>query len=108
MRLPLSKIAGFTSAPTPPATNVGTAPPRQAPLSAVRESDDPRGEVAQGYSIDSRTIGPGELFFAVKGERLDGHDYVNTALEKGAAAAVVGEGQLHRYPEKTRLLAVDD
>ena len=29
---------------------------------------------AQGYSIDSRTVAPGELFFAVRGERLDGHD----------------------------------
>ncbi|HZY61736.1 MAG TPA: UDP-N-acetylmuramoyl-tripeptide--D-alanyl-D-alanine ligase [Edaphobacter sp.] len=42
-----------------------------------------------GYSIDSRTIGAGELFFAVKGERLDGHDYVAAALAAGALAAVV-------------------
>ena len=44
---------------------------------------------AVGYSIDSRTIGAGELFFAVTGERLDGHDYVATALADGAVAAVV-------------------
>jgi UDP-N-acetylmuramoyl-tripeptide--D-alanyl-D-alanine ligase len=42
-----------------------------------------------GYSIDSRSIAAGELFFAVKGERLDGHDYVEAALANGAAAAVV-------------------
>ena len=42
---------------------------------------------ALGYSIDSRTIGAGELFFAVKGERLDGHDYVAAALADGAVAA---------------------
>ena len=42
--------------------------------------------VASGYSIDSRTIQPGELFFAVQGERLDGHDYVEAALSRGAAA----------------------
>ncbi|WP_263383934.1 UDP-N-acetylmuramoyl-tripeptide--D-alanyl-D-alanine ligase [Granulicella arctica] len=42
-----------------------------------------------GYSIDSRTIGAGELYFAVKGERLDGHDFVEAALANGAAAAVV-------------------
>ena len=42
-----------------------------------------------GYSIDSRSIAVGELFFAVKGERLDGHDYVEAALANGAAAAVV-------------------
>jgi UDP-N-acetylmuramoyl-tripeptide--D-alanyl-D-alanine ligase len=44
---------------------------------------------AQGYSIDSRTIGAGELFFAVKGERFDGHDFVEAALANGAVAAVV-------------------
>ena len=44
---------------------------------------------AQGYSIDSRTIGAGELFFAVKGERFDGHDFVEAAMANGAVAAVV-------------------
>ncbi len=43
----------------------------------------------RGYSIDSRTVEPGELFFAVKGERFDGHDFVEAALERGAVAAVV-------------------
>src|SRR6266567_3114671 len=46
---------------------------------------------ATGYSIDSRTIGPGDLFFAVKGEKMDGHDFVGQALEKGAVAAVVAQ-----------------
>ena len=45
--------------------------------------------LATGYSIDSRTIKSGDLFFAVKGERLDGHDYVDAALKSGAVAAVV-------------------
>lgn len=44
---------------------------------------------AVGYGIDSRTIGAGELFFAVRGERLDGHEYVQAALANGAVAAVV-------------------
>ncbi len=44
---------------------------------------------ALGYSIDSRTIAAGELFFAVQGEKLDGHDYVEEALANGAVAAVV-------------------
>jgi UDP-N-acetylmuramoyl-tripeptide--D-alanyl-D-alanine ligase len=86
MKLQLSKIAEFISA----------------------AGEFPREEVAQGYSIDSRTIGRGDLFFAVKGERLDGHDYVVAALEKGAAAAVVLKSELHRYSDKARLLAVDD
>jgi UDP-N-acetylmuramoyl-tripeptide--D-alanyl-D-alanine ligase len=86
MKLTLSKITEFISA----------------------TGEFPREEVAQGYSIDSRTIRTGDLFFAVKGERLDGHDYVTAALEKGAAAAVVRKDELLRYPDQARLLAVDD
>ena len=72
-----------------------------------------REGVAQGYSIDSRTIGAGELFFAVKGERMDGHDFVGAALERGAVAAVVrndhkNNDQWHRYSWTNRLLVVDD
>src|SRR5262249_14688751 len=40
-------------------------------------------------TLDSRQIEGGELFFALKGEHVDGHDYVGSALERGAAAAVV-------------------
>jgi len=68
----------------------------------------PRETIAQGYSIDTRSIRPGEIFFAVKGERLDGHDYVGAALEKGASAAVVQNSQLHRYAGESRLIAVND
>jgi UDP-N-acetylmuramoyl-tripeptide--D-alanyl-D-alanine ligase len=64
--------------------------------------------VAGGYSIDSRTIQPGELFFAVQGERLDGHDFVEAALLRGAVAAVVRRDLVSRFPAKTALLAVDD
>jgi len=63
---------------------------------------------ALGYSIDTRTLQAGELFFAVKGERMDGHDFVLQALERGAVAAVVRRDQLPRYQLKTKLLAVDD
>ena len=55
--------------------------------------------VAAGYSIDSRTIAPGELFFAVRGERLDGHDYVAAALERGALAAVVSRARVAGLPD---------
>jgi UDP-N-acetylmuramoyl-tripeptide--D-alanyl-D-alanine ligase len=64
--------------------------------------------VATGYSIDSRSIRHGDLFFAVKGERLDGHDYVEAALAAGAVAAVVRKDVVTRYCVKSRLLAVDD
>jgi UDP-N-acetylmuramoyl-tripeptide--D-alanyl-D-alanine ligase len=86
MKLPLARVAEF--------------------LSCTGEFD-PQA-VAQGYSIDSRTVQPSELFFAVKGERMDGHDFVEQALQKGAVAAVVREDQLTRYSSKTRLLPVGD
>ncbi len=53
------------------------------------EGEFPSEVEVAGYSIDSRTIGSGELFFAVKGERVDGHDFVEAALANGAVAAVV-------------------
>ncbi len=64
--------------------------------------------IALGYSIDSRSVQPGELFFAVKGERLDGHDYVGQALSRGAIGAVVENAHLARYSDSTGLLGVDD
>jgi UDP-N-acetylmuramoyl-tripeptide--D-alanyl-D-alanine ligase len=46
-----------------------------------------------GVSIDSRSVGPGELFVALRGPNHDGHDFVAQALERGAAVMV------HRAPE---------
>jgi UDP-N-acetylmuramoyl-tripeptide--D-alanyl-D-alanine ligase len=86
MRLTLARVAEFVSA-------VGGFDPEH---------------LAQGYSIDSRSLRAGQLFFAVKGERLDGHDFVEQALRNGAIAAVVRKDQLSRYPRETRLLVVDD
>ncbi len=53
------------------------------------EGDFSTNREALGYSIDSRTIAAGDLFFAVTGDRADGHDYVPSALANGAVAAVV-------------------
>jgi len=53
------------------------------------------GEMAgavTGVSMDSRTIRPGEAFFAIAGDRFDGHSFVGDALARGARVAVVGEG----------------
>src|SRR5687768_3225157 len=50
--------------------------------------------VIDGFSIDSRTLQPGDLFFAIVAAR-DGHDFVRTAIEKRAAGAVVSHG-FHR------------
>ncbi len=61
---------------------------------------------ATGVSIDTRSLQPGDLFIAIRGEKLDGHDYVTAALEKGAVAAVVD-----RMPEGVptdKMLVVSD
>ena len=63
---------------------------------------------ALGYSIDSRTVQPGDLFFAVRGDRLDGHDYVEAALERGAVAAVVAKDHRQIFAQRNRLIVVDD
>ena len=96
MKLTLGKIAEFISA----------------------AGDFPLQDIAEGYSIDSRTISAGQLFFAVKGERFDGHEFVQQALEKGAVGAVVrndhvsdnhvSKDQLSGYSNPHRLLAVED
>ena len=86
MRLPLGRIAEF--------------------ISATGQFDNQA--TAQGYSIDSRTVLAGEVFFAVKGERLDGHDFVEQALGRGASAAVVQRDELARYAKPAGLLAVGD
>ena len=52
-----------------------------------------------GYSIDSRTVGAGELFFAVCGNRLDGHDFVEAAQERGAVAAIVSRARVASLPD---------
>ena len=77
MKLPLSRIAEFLAAPG---------------------HYDPQAQ-AQGYSIDSRTVQAGELFFAVKGDRFDGHDFVESALSRGAIAAVVRKDKTQNKKE---------
>src|SRR5260221_2115416 len=70
------------------------------PLWRIAEFVGAKGEcdqeaVAMGYSIDSRTLNPGDLFIAIAGERFDGHDYVEAALEKGAAGAIVHSDKIY-------------
>jgi UDP-N-acetylmuramoyl-tripeptide--D-alanyl-D-alanine ligase len=70
---------------------------------------DPAEHPATGYSIDTRTLKPGDLFFAVRGERYDAHDFVPAALERGARAAVVSrDADLSAMPGTHALLIVDD
>jgi UDP-N-acetylmuramoyl-tripeptide--D-alanyl-D-alanine ligase len=58
--------------------------------------------VVEGYSIDSRRIEPGQLFFAIRGQIHNGHEFVTAALERGAAGAVVERTFWSESPESVR------
>ncbi|TPL04012.1 UDP-N-acetylmuramoylalanyl-D-glutamyl-2,6-diaminopimelate--D-alanyl-D-alanine ligase [Mesorhizobium sp. B2-4-14] len=62
----------------------------------------PMPEGISGISIDSRSLQPGDAFFAIKGEAMDGHDFVTAAIKAGAGLLVVAEGKL---PSLGRLTA---
>ena len=59
-------------------------------VAAIRGRPTGAGHPAvTGVSIDSRTVQPGEAFFAIKGDRFEGHDFVGAAMAHGAGLAVV-------------------
>src|SRR5438105_13278755 len=74
-------------------------PPRLAPVARLA-----------GVSIDSRAVGRGQLFVAIRGPRHDGHDFVAAALQAGAEAALVAIDRISTYPNeiRARLFAVGD
>ncbi|MGV8855405.1 MAG: UDP-N-acetylmuramoyl-tripeptide--D-alanyl-D-alanine ligase [Devosia sp.] len=72
---------------TPPLYSIGDI------LSATAgRSDLPADTAINSISIDSRELGPDALFVAIKGDRFDGHDFVEQALANGAVAALVSRG----------------
>jgi len=74
-------------------------------------SADSGARVALGYSIDSRTLAVGELFFAIRGERFNGHNFVLSALDRGAAGVVIASNERAKFAdmaEGVALLIVED
>lgn len=71
---------------------------------------DPPGEPKsfEGVSIDSRTLEPGQVFFAIKGDNFDGHRFVAEAIERGAVAAVVSRRESGDLEAAGPCLAVSD
>lgn len=69
------------------------APAKWAPDGLDREI------TASGWSIDSRTVNPGDCFFALRGPSNDGHDYVASVAEKGARMAVVDHAVDAKIPQ---------
>jgi len=77
-----------------------------AAMTAERAGNLPRN--VPGLSIDTRTIKPGEAFFAIQGENRDGHDFVEAALKAGAGLAVVARAKAAAMPQGAPRLIVDD
>ena len=75
-------------------------------MGAERQSQLP--ESVSGLSIDSRSISPGDAFFAIRGDHRDGHEFVAAALSAKAALAVVAAGQRAQFPADAPLLIVRD
>jgi UDP-N-acetylmuramoyl-tripeptide--D-alanyl-D-alanine ligase len=76
---------------------------------AISSSITPPPAAVSGWSVDSRTIRPGDLFFALKGPNHDGHRYVEQAFAGGAVAAVVDrpvEAQGSLLPVEDSLIAL--
>ena len=63
-------------------------------------------EAVIGLSIDSRSLVPGEAFFAIQGDNRDGHDFVAAALAAKAALAVVAADRRTQFPADAPLLIV--
>src|SRR5689334_672311 len=61
-----------------------------------------------GLSIDSRSLVPGEAFFAIRGDNRDGHDFVAAALAARAVLAVVAADRRRQFPADAPLLVVTD
>lgn len=83
---------------------------RSADLAALMAGAAPNALASDVHSvsIDTRTLEPGALFFAIRGDVHDGHAFVSTALEKGAAAAVVDTAHVGEFGAKAPLIVVDD
>ena len=78
-------------------------------IAALRAAPSaPLTSAVGGISIDSRTLEPGDLFFAIKGDAHDGHDHVARAFEAGAAAAVVARERASQLAALGAAFAVED
>ena len=69
-----------------------------------------RGVAFSGVSIDSRTVAPGEIFFAIRGPRMDGHKFIADAFSCGGSGAVVADDYIpfEELPEGFVLIRVKD
>ncbi|MFO0560537.1 MAG: UDP-N-acetylmuramoyl-tripeptide--D-alanyl-D-alanine ligase [Polyangiales bacterium] len=111
---PLAARAGSTTKPEGAAETMATAIPTNEVEFTLGVLADVCGgtlvgadaaAVTRGVSTDTRTIAKDSLFVALRGERVDGHDFVDGALEKGALCAVVAK---NTGPFRGPHIVVDD
>ncbi len=79
-----------------------------ADLAAAKISAGPGHVFVDKVSTDSRTLKPGELFVALRGENFDGHKFVESAVQTGAAGAIVDPAWKGNVPENFAILRADD
>ena len=70
----------------PAGKHTGTCP--AAGMAVIRGYS---GKEAAGIVIDSRKVEPGDIFVAIRGERVDGHQFIREVFDKGAIAVVCEE-----------------
>ena len=63
-------------------------------IDKVERADGNLEQEIEGLTYDSRQAGPARVFFAVPGERLDGHDYIDDAVRRGAVAVVFSHQEI--------------
>jgi UDP-N-acetylmuramoyl-L-alanyl-D-glutamate--2,6-diaminopimelate ligase len=76
------------------------------PLAKVEEAEGDLDQEVKGLTYDSRQVRAGEIFFAIPGEKVDGHRFVPQALESGAAAVVVARREA--WPSGTTWIRTTD
>ncbi len=64
--------------------------------------------LVEGVTTDSRAAGPGQVFVALKGDRFDGHDFLDAVVAAGVGAVVVGPGWERRVPQECAVVTVAD
>jgi UDP-N-acetylmuramoyl-tripeptide--D-alanyl-D-alanine ligase len=110
VKLAFSQIERMLAAVVATETTAATAAGAAANRAAAPGSHAER--VATGYSIDSRTAGAGDLFFALRGPNNDGHDFIDAALDRGAAGVVASrewiEARQRAGGSVERVIGVDD
>jgi UDP-N-acetylmuramoyl-tripeptide--D-alanyl-D-alanine ligase len=79
-----------------------------ADLADAKISAGPGHVFVDKVSTDSRTLKPGELFVALRGENFDGHKFVESAVQTGAAGAIVDLAWKGNVPESFTILRADD